>query len=61
MQKYNDLTDLIRAETMAHKYFYSLPSYVREHIETRADNVNSFESLKDYAENLLAGDKQIQR
>jgi len=55
--KYNDLTDLIRTEAMAHKYFYSLPSYVREHIETRGGNVNSFDSLRDYAENLLAGDK----
>ena len=55
--KYNDLTDLIKTEAMAHKYFYSLPSYVREQIETRGGNVNSFDSLKDYAENLLAGDK----
>ena len=57
MNKYNDLVELIRNETGAHRYFYSLPSYVREQIETRGGNVNSFESLKDYAENLLAGDK----
>ncbi|MCL2740038.1 MAG: hypothetical protein FWE47_02465 [Oscillospiraceae bacterium] len=57
MQKYNDLVELIRNEDEAHRYYYRLPSYVRDHIETRASNVNSFESLKDYAENLLAGDK----
>ena len=33
-----------------------LPDYIREQMETRAQGVNSLESLKDYAENLLRGD-----
>jgi len=54
---YINLSELIKNDQTANNYYYSLPSFVREHIETRAHNVNSFESLKDYAENLLAGDK----
>ena len=53
---YTDLSELIKSEPEASEYYYKLPSYVREHIETRAHNVNSFDSLRDYAENLLAGD-----
>jgi len=53
---YQDLHELINNEKEANDYYYRLPSYVRDHIQTRAHNVNSLESLKDYAENLLAGD-----
>lgn len=55
-KKYKGLTELINCEEAANKYYQSLPSYVKEQIDTRADSVNSFASLKDYAENLTRGD-----
>lgn len=54
--KYPDLFTLFQNGTRAKRYFDSLPDYVQEQIRTRAQNVNSFDSLKDYAENLLRGD-----
>ena len=56
MNKYPDLYTLLLADKEADRYFDSLPDYVREQIGTRSHNVNSFESLRDYAENLLRGD-----
>lgn len=54
--KYNDMYALFENDTEARQYFESLPDYVRAQIKTRADHVNSLESLQDYAENLLRGD-----
>ncbi len=54
--QYADLNALLSSEPEAKRYFDTLPDYVREQIETRSGNVNSFASLKDYAENLLRGD-----
>jgi hypothetical protein len=54
--KYSDLHALLAGEPEAQAYFHSLPSYVQEQMETRSQGVNSLESLKDYAENLLRGD-----
>ena len=56
MKHYPDLYALCEQDSEAGAYFTSLPDYVRNQIETRADSINSFESLKDYAENLLRGD-----
>jgi hypothetical protein len=56
MKKYNNLDSLISEDLSAKKYFDTLPSYVKEQITTRSHNINSFDSLKDYAENLLRGD-----
>lgn len=56
MDKYNDMYALFESDKWAKKYFDSLPAYVRDQINTRAGNVNSFASLRDYAENLLRGD-----
>ena len=56
MQKYRDMYELFQREQAAKSYFESLPSEVRDQISSRAGNVNSFESLRDYAENLLRGD-----
>lgn len=56
MKHYPDLYALCEQDGEAGAYFTSLPDYVRDQIETRADSVNSFDSLKDYAENLLRGD-----
>ena len=54
--KYPDLNSLLQNDTQARQYFDTLPDYAREQISTRAENVNSYASLKDYAENILRGD-----
>ena len=56
MQYYPDLYALLRAEPEAQRYYDTLPGYVKDIIDDRADGVNSFASLKDYAENLTRGD-----
>ncbi|MBC8532352.1 hypothetical protein [Gehongia tenuis] len=56
MKKYSGLYSLMEEDFNAKQYFEALPDYVRTSICERADNVNSFQSLKDYAENLLRGD-----
>ena len=53
---YSDLNNLLHSEPEAKRYFDTRPDYAREQIQTRANKVNSFASLKDYAENLLRGD-----
>ena len=53
---YPDVTALLEGQPEAAAYFRSLPDYVREHMESRSGGINSFESLKDYAENLTRGD-----
>ena len=55
-KKYSGLFALIEQEPQARSYYDSLPDYVRSSIEQRADHVNSYQSLRDYAENLLRGD-----
>ena len=54
--QYSNLNALLRAEPEVNRYFNTLPDYAREQISTRADGVNSFASLKDYAQNILRGD-----
>ena len=56
MRHYPNLNALLHSEPDAKRYFDTLPDYAREHISTRAGNVNSFASLKNYAQNLLRGD-----
>ena len=53
---YSDLNTLLHSEPEAKHYFDTLPGYAREQIQTRSGSVNSFDSLKDYAENILRGD-----
>ena len=55
-KKYSGLGALIKDDAQAKQYFSSLPGYVRDQIGQRDSNINSFDSLKDYAENLLRGD-----
>lgn len=55
-KKYPDLYALIAENQQAHSYFSTLPDYVQEEIDHKATRVNSFESLRDYAENLTRGD-----
>ncbi|NLG53783.1 MAG: hypothetical protein GX541_07385 [Clostridiales bacterium] len=54
--KYSGLGSLIENDPKAREYYNGLPDYVREQMKTRDGNINSFESLRDYAENLLRGD-----
>lgn len=54
--KYPNMYQLLEGDAVARRYFDDLPDYVRDQIRTRADNVNSIDSLRDYAENLLRGD-----
>lgn len=56
MQKYSDMYELLQNDLKARQYFDKLPDYVRDQISTRSNGVNSFESLRDYAENLTRGD-----
>ncbi|MGI5899597.1 MAG: hypothetical protein ACOX8S_06685 [Christensenellales bacterium] len=55
-QKYRDLYELFKNDQEARQYFDKLPDYVKDQISTRADGVNSFESLRHYADNLTRGD-----
>lgn len=55
-QKYSGLESLIQQDQDAAKYFASLPDYVKSSISQRSSHINSIDSLKDYAENLLRGD-----
>lgn len=51
--KYDGLHDLIDDDNRAKEYYNSLPDYVKESIDARQQSINSFESLQDYAQNLL--------
>lgn len=53
---YPDMHALLNQDPEARHYFDGLPDYVRDQISTRAGNVKSFESLRNYAENLLRMD-----
>lgn len=55
-QRYSGMYAMFEQEPEAKRYFESLPDYVREQIGTRADSVNTYSGLRDYAENLLRGD-----
>ena len=57
MQKYNNLQDMLDRCPGAKKYYNDLPDYVQEMICQRGDNVCTEETLKNYADNLLSGDK----
>ena len=57
LKKYPDLYSLIDQEPEADQFYNSLPDYVPEMISQRATSVNSFESLQNYADNLLQGDR----
>lgn len=51
------LCTLLAQNSEAQKYFDSLPDYIKDMIEDRADSVQSLDELHRYVENLLAGDK----
>ena len=55
-KQYSDLFELIQQDQKAEQFYNSLPGYVKEQMATRAQGVNSYESLFHYAENLTKGD-----
>lgn len=55
-KKYSGLQELCKHDKNADRYFSELPDYVKSQISQRENNINSMDSLKDYAENLLRGD-----
>ncbi len=56
-EKYSDLYNLIDEDHEANSYYASLPYYVKQSISYRSQNINSLDSLRDYAENLLRDDE----
>ena len=54
--KYESLADMLHCSREAGEFFASLPPYVQQSIRERGNNVRSMESLRGYADNLLAGD-----
>ena len=55
-EKYSGLNSLVQCNQQANSFYSSLPDYVQDQISRREQNVNSYESLVHYAENLLRGD-----
>ena len=51
--KYSGLFELLGEDRQAKEYYDSLPDYVKQSISAREQNINSFASLQDYAQNLL--------
>ncbi len=57
MEHYAGLNDLLSQNRQAKDYFLSLPDYIQGMIQQRTDRIHSEDTLRRYAENLLAGDK----
>lgn len=55
-KKYSDLSELLRDNEEARSFFHALPDYVQETMRERPDGINSFESMRHYADNLTRGD-----
>ena len=49
------LTSLMESDANACDYYNSLPEHIKEKIKNSENNITSFESLKEYAQNLLRG------
>ena len=49
------LTTLMESDSKACDYYNSLPEHIKEKIKKNGENIDSFESLKNYAQNLLRG------
>ncbi|MDD2418196.1 MAG: hypothetical protein PHR18_01705 [Oscillospiraceae bacterium] len=57
IEHYNGLDDLLARNTSAGQFFNKLPSYVQEMIRERGNNILTEHRLRQYAENLVQGDK----
>lgn len=51
-----NLNDILINDRNLNSYYESLPDYVKESINSRADNIRSEEELRDYADKLLEND-----
>ena len=56
MKEYQGLGDMLKNNQEAFSYYTSLPKYVRSMIAMRSDNIHTFDTLQNYADNLLSGD-----
>ena len=56
MPEYKDLQAMIFQNADARQYYNELPKYIREMLNERGDDLNTFDSLQRYAETLLIGD-----
>ena len=50
--EYHDLHSLIFQNADARQYYNELPKKVRNRLEPNSEDINSFEDLRGYAENL---------
>ncbi len=50
---YSDFYSLVGQDSEAKRYFASLPYSVKQAIGCSSENINSFDSLRDYTEKLL--------
>ncbi|MCI2105673.1 MAG: hypothetical protein LKK00_03000 [Intestinimonas sp.] len=50
--KYLDLSELLAKEPQAQTYFNKLPKNVKQQIQSQSKSIDSFDSLRNYAENL---------
>ncbi len=48
-----NLNDMLINDRNLNSYYESLPDYVKESINSRADNIRSEEELRDYVDKLL--------
>ncbi len=55
-KKYSGLQALIQDDSGARAFYNRLPDYVKDQMSAREDSINSFESLRDYVDNLTRGD-----
>ena len=51
---YRDLESMIFSNGDARQYYNELPKGVREQLKPHSSNINSYEVLQEYAENLLS-------
>lgn len=55
--KYVDLTDLLEKDPQAKTYFNKLPANVKQQIQSQSKNIDSFDSLRTYAEGQGGGSR----
>ncbi len=54
---YSGLEELVAHDARAKNYYGGLPDKIKEQLDLRADDVNSFARLQDYTENILGGSR----
>lgn len=51
--KFNDLGELLAGDAGARAFYKALPDTLKDQMAQRAQGINSFESLRDYVDNLV--------